>query len=61
MSQVPDLINALSTGQIDGVLMDETVGGAHAAEQDNLATVLTDIDVDENNGKAVVAPKGKVS
>ncbi|AMB99409.1 amino acid ABC transporter [Aerococcus urinaehominis] len=59
MSQVPDLINALSTGQIDGVLMDETVGGAHAAEQDNLATVLTDIDVDENNGKAVVAPKGE--
>ncbi|MGX7405420.1 amino acid ABC transporter substrate-binding protein, PAAT family (TC 3.A.1.3.-)/amino acid ABC transporter membrane protein, PAAT family (TC 3.A.1.3.-) [Aerococcus urinaehominis] len=55
MKSFTDLISALQAGQVDGVLMDEIVAGAYAAQQDDLTTVASQLDVGESGKSFLIA------
>lgn len=58
MDKSADAISALVSGQADGVLLDEAVGGAFVAETEDLASV--DSGLKETDGAMAVAlPKGE--
>ncbi|MDK6651557.1 ABC transporter substrate-binding protein/permease [Aerococcus urinae] len=60
MQQLPDLISALLTGQIDGVIIDSGVGGAHVrAHEDALEMINGHFKLEDDNSKRVVMPKNQ--
>lgn len=59
MRQSGDLIAALQAGQIDGAIFDDAVAGAFAAENLDLSTVESGLDI-ENPEKSFGIPEGAV-
>lgn len=60
MQQIPDLISALQTKQIDGVLVDSSVGGSHVkAHPESLEMVIGKFKMTDDNAKYVAIPKNQ--
>lgn len=59
MQQIPDLLNALKTGQVDGVVMDAPVAGANVAENPDLDYFEMTATADRTDGKSVVVPENQ--
>ncbi|MDK6804828.1 ABC transporter substrate-binding protein/permease [Aerococcus sp. UMB7834] len=61
MQQVPDLLSALGTKQVDGVLVDEIMARTATKGNDQLTYVDAKVPREENDGKAVVIPENQPS
>jgi polar amino acid transport system substrate-binding protein len=58
MRTTTDSISALNSGLVDGVLLDEDVAGAYAAENPNLTVIEADLPI-QDPGKAAAMPKNQ--
>ncbi|AMB93734.1 ABC transporter substrate-binding protein/permease [Aerococcus sanguinicola] len=61
MQRVPDLLGALTTKQIDGILVDELVAYSHANAQADISYVDAGLPSGDKDGKAVVIPERQPS